>query len=106
MSPLLRLEQQQKRFLKFHFEVAYSSFVLTHLELKREKRSYTLVIPSKIIPDSRSNWAKSMPVFRPKRHKIPTLGAAHTYMAYIREYPLPPLLGFLMIYWMEEIFAF
>ena len=35
MSSLLRLEQQQKRFLKIHFEFAYFSFFLTHLELKQ-----------------------------------------------------------------------
>ena len=34
-SLLLRLEQQQKRFLKIYFEFAYFSFFLTHLELKR-----------------------------------------------------------------------
>ena len=31
---LLRLEQQHERFLKIHFEFAYFSFFLTHLELK------------------------------------------------------------------------
>ena len=34
MPLLLRLEQQHKRFLKIHFEFAYFSFFLTHLELK------------------------------------------------------------------------
>ena len=37
-----------------------------------------------------AKWAKCMPVFRPKRSKNPD-GAAHTYMAYIREYPPPSL---------------
>ena len=37
---------------------------------------YASVVPSKTIP-----------VFRPKRPKNPTLLAVHTYMAYMREYP-------------------
>ena len=35
MSSLIRLEQQPKRFLKIHFESAYFSFFLSHLELKQ-----------------------------------------------------------------------
>ena len=35
ISSQLRLEQQQNRFLKIHFEFAYFSFFLTHLELKQ-----------------------------------------------------------------------
>ena len=34
-SLLLTLERQQKRFLKTHFEFAYFSFLLIHLERKR-----------------------------------------------------------------------
>ena len=34
MSSILILEQQQNRFLKIHFEFAYFSFFLGHLELK------------------------------------------------------------------------
>ena len=70
---LLRLEQQHKRFLKIHFEFAYFSFFLTHLELKLWIRSYTLVVLSKTIPDSGQKWAKSIHVFRPQRRKNPTL---------------------------------
>ena len=40
-SSLLRLEQEQKRSLQIHFEFAYFSFFLTHLELKQWIRSYT-----------------------------------------------------------------
>ena len=36
MSSLLRLGQQQNRFLKIHFEFAYFSFFITHLELKQK----------------------------------------------------------------------
>ena len=42
---------------------------------------YAPVVSSKPISDSN--------VFRPKNPKTLHLGAAHTYMAYIREYPLP-----------------
>ena len=35
ISPLLRSEQEQKRFLKIYFEFAYFSFFLRHLELKQ-----------------------------------------------------------------------
>ena len=34
--------------------------------------SYTPVVPSKTIPDSRPKWAKCLLVFRPKRCKNPT----------------------------------
>ena len=73
MPLLLRLEQQHKRFLQIHFEFAYFSFFLTHLELKLLIRSYTLVVLSKTIPDFGQKWAKSIHVFRPKRRKNPTL---------------------------------
>ena len=48
-----------KRFLKIHFEFVYYSFFLgIHLELKQQIRSYTPVVPSETIPDSRPKWAK------------------------------------------------
>ena len=72
-----------------HFEFAYFSFFLTHLELKRKLRSCTSVVPSKTIPDSRPKWAKCIFVFRPKRRKNPTRWGG-TYVAYIRESPPPP----------------
>ena len=55
---------------------------------------YAPVVPSN--PDQ-----NEQSVFRPKRPKILPFGAAHTYMAYIREYSppprLPPVLTPLMI---------
>ena len=72
-----------------HFEFAYFSFFLTHLELKRKLRSYTSVVPSKTIPDSRPKWVKCIFVFRPKRRKNPTRWGG-TYVAYIRESPPSP----------------
>ena len=42
-----------------------------------------------IIPNSRPKWTKFTPVFRTKRpkHRTQPDGAAHTHIAYIREYP-------------------
>ena len=85
----LRLEHQQKRFLKIHSESAYFSFFLTRVELKQYIRSYIPVVRLKSISDSRPKRAKSISVFRPKRRKTLPFGAAHTLMAYVREYPSP-----------------
>ena len=41
-------------------------------------------------PFFRPKWSKLVPYFRPKRVKNHTLRAAHTYIAYIREYSPPP----------------
>ena len=88
LSSLLRLERQQTRFLKIHFELAYFSFSLVHLKLKRQTRLYTPVVSSKTIPDSRPKWAKSIPVFRPKRRKNHTLwGGTCLYSLYKRVHP-------------------
>ena len=85
MSSILRLERKQKN-LQMHFQCAYFYFLTIKL-----MRSYTAVVPSKTIPDSRPKWEKCTPVFRPKRPQNPTLWGAHTYIAYIRNYPpLPP----------------
>ena len=48
---------------------------------------YAPVVSSKTIPDSRPKWTKC---FQTKKAQKPLpFGAAHTYMAYIREYPIP-----------------
>ena len=80
----LRLQRKQK-ILQIHLEFAYFSFFLTHLVLKRWRRSYHPVVPSKTMPDSRPKWAKCIPVFRPKPRKNPTRWGGT--IAYIREYP-------------------
>ena len=55
-------------------EFAFFFFFLIHLELKRQIRSYTPVIPSKTIPNSKPKWAKCISVFnRPKKRKNHTL---------------------------------
>ena len=72
MPSIPRSEQQQKRFLKIHdYEYAFFSFFLIHLKLKRYIRSYTPSFPRKL-SDSRPEWAKSIPVFRPKQRKTST----------------------------------
>ena len=75
MLSLLRLERKQKKILQIHLEFEHFFFVLTHGSFGIETmliRSYTPVVPSKTIPDSRPKWAKCIPVFRPKRRKTPT----------------------------------
>ena len=48
---------------------------------------YTPVVLSKIVSYSRPKWAKSIPAFRLKRRKDPTLwGGTYLYGVYIREY--------------------
>ena len=55
-------------------EFAFFFFFLIHLKLKQQTRSYTPVIPSKTIPDSKPKWAKCISVFnRPKKRKSHTL---------------------------------
>ena len=79
-----------KKILQIHFEFAYFSFFLTHLQLKRWIRSYAPVVTSKTMPDSRPKWSKCIPVFRPKRRKNPTQwGGIYLYSLY-RGVPLPP----------------
>ena len=56
-----QIRTSTKRFLKIHFEFAYNSFFLIHLELKRQILSYTLVFPSKTILDSRQKWINLYP---------------------------------------------
>ena len=50
----------------------FFSFFLIHLKLKRYIRSYTPSFPRKLF-DSRPEWAKSIPVLRPKQRKTSTL---------------------------------
>ena len=84
---LLRLERQHRDLLKAISNSHINLFFLFYLELKRQVRLYTPVVPSKTIPDSRPKWTKSTLVFRPERRKNHTLWGGHTYMAYIKEYP-------------------
>ena len=87
MLLLHRLERQIKDFSKpnsnsyitilfliFFFFLSF--FLSIHLELKRQIRSCTGQNEENIYPFSDQNGAKPIP-----------FGAAHIYMAYIREYP-------------------
>ena len=70
-------------------------FFLIYLELKRLIRSYTPVVSSKTIPDARPQRAKSIPVFRPKRRKNPTLwGGTYLYGLFKGESPRGRYMGF------------
>ena len=77
MSSLLGLERQQRRFLKIHFEFAYFSFFLGHLELNWYTPGSSL-----------ENHTR----FQTKTQQNPALlfGVVYTYMAYIGEYPPGP----------------
>ena len=63
------IERQQKGFLN---SIGNSQITLQfriHLELKRQIRTYTPFSFLENIPDFGPKWAKSIPVFRPKRPK-------------------------------------
>ena len=86
MSSLLRLERKKKNSSNPFLFLSYS----LRIEMIKLIWSHTPAVSPKTIPNSKPKWAKSIPIFRPKRRKNSTVGAAHTYMAYIREYPPPP----------------
>ena len=91
MLSLLRLERKQKKFFKSISNSHIFLFFLTHLELKRQRRSYNPVVPSKTIPDSRPKWAKCILVFRSKPRKDPTRwGGRYLYSSYKVVPPPPP----------------
>ena len=52
--------------------------------------SYTPIVPSKTLPYSRPKWVKCFAFLDQDGAKTPPDGAAHTYIAYIREYLPPP----------------
>ena len=87
MSSLLKLKRLKKDFLKFLCDFAYFSFLLTHLELKREIRLYTPVVPRKLFPIPDQNGQSLYPFSDQNGAKTLPFGAAHTYMAYMRKYP-------------------
>ena len=69
-----------KTILKIHF--GHGWWAPVDLELKRQIGSFSPVVPSKSMPDSRPKWRpKFISVFRPKQRKNPANGEAHTYMA-------------------------
>ena len=70
-----------------HFQIAYFYFVFSHLELKREKRSYAPYIPRKPYPIPDQNGQSAYPFLNQKGTQTTPFGAAHTHMTYIRESP-------------------
>ena len=87
---LLRLERKQNSSSNpFRFRI----FLCLSYSIGMETVNFSSVpmVPSKPIPDSRPKWAQCTPVFRPKRHKNLPNGAAHTYIAYLRDYPHRPM---------------
>ena len=86
---ITQIRTRAKRFLNIHFEFAYYSFFLIHLELKRQR--LPSVARSKAIPYSRPKWAKCIPVFRPARRKNPTRWVGtYLYSLYKGVSPPPP----------------
>ena len=84
----LKKRMQTKKFLQMHFEFAYFSFFLIHLELRWQIRPYAPVVPSKTIPYCRNGWSV-YPFSDQKGPKTILFRMAHIYMAYIREYRPP-----------------
>ena len=78
-----------KRFLTIQVEYACSSF-------SRQIRSYTSVVTTKTIPNSRSKWPGQSPYSDPFWDKngaqSTPFGAAHTYTGSYKGVPLPPRL--------------
>ena len=87
MTSLLRLEQQQKKFVDSISHISlFFTFGIETINTFIHSRSSLHAKPYSI-PDK--NGQSLEPVFRPKRRKNHTLWlwlAAHTYMPYIREY--------------------
>ena len=79
MSSILRLERQQKHFLNFASNLHISLSFLFII------RSYTSLVSSKTIPDSRPKWAKSIPVWDRNDAKTILFVAAPTVLAYTRD---------------------
>ena len=65
------LDWNSKKIGITYFSVSLISFGIEMINTTC--MSYIPVVPSKTIPDSRPKWTKSIPIFRPKRHKNPTL---------------------------------
>ena len=89
MLSLHRFVHQQNRLLKIHFEFAYFPFLSYSFGIKTINR----FIHSKTIAQFQTKVGKVHTSFQTEMAEKPyPFGAAHTYMAYMREYP-PPLRG-------------
>ena len=76
-----------KKNIQIHFEFAYFSFFPYSFGIETINTFIHSIVSSKTIPDSRPNGQSVYPI--PDQNGAKTLpdGAAHTYMAYITEYP-------------------
>ena len=95
MLSLLRLERKQKNYSN-PFRIRIFLFLSYSFGIETINTFIHSVVPSKTISDSRPKWAKCIPVSDQNGAKTLPDGAAHTYMAYIREYPPP---GILPVVW-------
>ena len=93
MFSLLRFERKQKYFSN-PFRIRIFLFLSYSFGIETINTFIHSVVSSKAIPHSRPKWAKYTPVFRPQNGaKTLPDGVAHTYMAYIREYPRVSFIG-------------
>ena len=94
MWSLLRLEQQQKRLLKIHFEFAYFSFFLTHFGIETINKFVHSHTSLENHTRFQTKMSKVYTPLRPKRctgsENTTVWGGTYTYMAYIGEYPPGP----------------
>ena len=89
MLSLRRLEDKQKKISNL-FRIRIILFLSYSFGIETINTSIP-VVPSKTIHDSRPKWAKSIPIFRPKRRKTPTQwGGSYLYGLYKGVPPPPP----------------
>ena len=84
---LTQIRTQTKKILQIHFEYAYSSFFFIHRKFN-DKYVHTLQqFPRKPYPIPDQNGQSAYPFSDQNGAKTLPDGAAHTYIAYRREYP-------------------
>ena len=71
MLSLLRLERKQKNYSN-PSRIGILLFLSYSFGIETINTFIHSVVLSKTIPDSRTKWAKRIPIFRPKRRENPT----------------------------------
>ena len=87
------LAGRKQKILQILFKFAYFFLLSLSLLIFHDKYVQILVVPSKTIPIPDQNGQNVGPFsvqIKTAQKDLPD-GAAHTYIAYIREYPSPPL---------------
>ena len=94
--------QHHTRFTYTNLHI--NNFFLIHFELKRRTHWYTTVVLRKPYPIPDQNGQNLEPFSDQNRVKVKPFGAAHTYMAGIREYCTvpPPPLGTEILTWLTD----